>query len=135
MPENSALGINIFCFGTLDPEGMVQQKQWHRQADSLYHGNAAPTLMDIVALQDTKQDVYIPRTFPQLRYLNERSEELLQVLLGSQRPLTTAYREYRDYLSSHEHLIERITTNDSRMLFMVPALLARRVQLATNAWL
>jgi hypothetical protein len=135
MPDNFALGLNLFCLGSLDADNMVQQRQLNQHADALYNGDAAPSLIDIVALQDSKQDIYIPRTFAQLRYLIERAEALWLVLLGNHHPVTQQYRAYKHYLSSHEHRLERITPSDPRMRYMTPALLARRVQLATNAWL
>ena len=98
MPDNFALGLNLFCLGSLDADSMIQQRQWNQHADALYNGDAAPSLLDIVALQDAKQDVYIPRTFAQLRYLIERSEALWVVLLGHHHQVTQQYRAYKQYL-------------------------------------
>jgi hypothetical protein len=114
---------------------MIQQRQLNQHADALYNGDAAPSLIDIVALQDAKQDVYIPRTFAQLRYLIERAEALWVVLLGSQHAVTQQYHTYKQYLGTYEHRLERIVPLNPQMRYLTPALLARRVQLATNAWL
>jgi len=135
LPENFALGLNLFCLGSLDADHMVQQRQLNQHADALYNGDAAPSLLDVVALQDSKQDVYIPRTFAQLRYLVERAQALWLVLLGNHHPVTQQYRAYRHYLGSYEHRLERIVPADPRLKYLTPALLARRIQLATNAWL
>ena len=134
MPDNFVLGLNLFCLGSLEADTMVQQRQLNQHADALCNGDAAaPSL--IVALQDSKQDIYIPRTFAQLRYLIERSEALWLVLLGSHHPVTQQYHDYKQYLSTHEHRLERIVPTDLKMRYMTPALLARRIQLATNSWL
>ena len=135
IPDNFALGLNLFCLGSLDPNYMVQQRQINQHADALYNGDAAPSLLDVVALQDSKQDVYIPRTFAQLRYLVERAEALWLVLLGNHHPVTQQHKAYKQYLGSYEHRLERIVPSDPTLKYLAPALLARRVQLATNAWL
>jgi hypothetical protein len=135
IPDNFTLGINLFGLGSPDAESMAQQRQLNQHADALYGGDAAPSLLDIVAIQDSKQDVYIPRTFAHLRFLIERAEALWLVLLGTHHPVTQQYRAYRQYLGLNEYRLERITTSDSKMRPLVPALLGRRVQLATNAWL
>jgi hypothetical protein len=67
--------------------------------------------------------------------LIERSEALWLVLLGSHHPVTQQYHDYKQYLSTHEHRLERIVPTDLKMRYMTPALLARRIQLATNSWL
>jgi hypothetical protein len=135
IPDNFTLGINLFGLGSPDTEAMAQQRQLNQHADALYGGEAAPSLLDIVAIQDSKQDVHIPKTFAQLRFLVERAEALWLVLLGTHHTVTQQYRAYRQYLGLNEHRVERIMTSDARMRHLVPALLARRVQLATNSWL
>ena len=135
MSENFSLGLHLFSLGSLDEETMEQQRQINRHADALYGGEAAPSLLDIMTVQDAKQDVSMPRTFAQLRYLVERSQALWLILLGSQHPVTRAHQDYRRELVTHEKRLERITTRDNSMRFLVPALLGRRIQLAVNTWL
>ena len=135
MSENFALGLHLFSLGSLEEETMEQQRQINRHADALYGGEAAPSLLDIMTVQDTKQDVSLPRTFAQLRYLIERSHALWLTLLGNHHPVTRAHQDYRSALVMHEKRLERITTRDTSMRFLVPALLGRRVQLSVNNWL
>ena len=135
MSENFALGLHLFSLGSLDEETMEQQRQVNRHADALYGGEAAPSLLDIMTVQDAKQDVSLPRTLAQLRYLLERSHALWLILLGSHHPVTTAHQEYRRELVAQEKRLERITTRDPTMRFLVPALHGRRIQLAVNTWL
>jgi len=83
LPDNLSVGVHIFSLGTLDPEAMEIQRQINQHADSMYAGDAAPALPDIVTVNDSKQDLCLPRSFAQLRYLVERSEALWLTLLGS----------------------------------------------------
>ena len=135
MSENFALGLHLFSLGSLDEETMEQQRQINRHADALCGGEAAPSLIDIMTVQDSKQDVSLPRTLAQLRYLVERSHALWLVLFGSHHPVTQAHQTYRRELVTQEKRLERITTREPSMRFLVPALLGRRIQLAVNTWL
>ena len=135
LTENFSLGLHLFSLGSLDEETMEQQRQINRHADALYGGEAAPSLLDIMTVQDTKQDVSLPRTLAQLRYLVERSHALWLVLLGNHHPVTQAHHTYRRELVTQEKRLERITTRDPAMRYLVPALLGRRIQLGVNTWL
>jgi hypothetical protein len=132
--DNLATGVNIFCLGTLDEEAMEQQRLLNRHADTLYNGDAAPSLIDIATVQDSKHEVCIPRTFAQLRYLVERSVALWLVLLGNHHPLTQSLQAYRQALVSNEKRLELVFPKDPCMRNLVPALLARVIQLDMNAW-
>jgi len=135
LPDNLALGLHIFCLGTLDTEEMEVQRQLNQHADSMYTGDAAPALPDIITVHDSKQDLCLPRSFAQLRYLVERSEALWLTLLGSQHPVTLQHRAFRDTLVAREQRLELITTRDPAYRHMVPALLGRFVQIEVNHWL
>ncbi len=132
--DNLSTGVNIFCLGTLDEEAMEQQRLLNRHADTLYNGDASPSLIDIAAVQDSKHEVCIPRTFAQLRYLVERSVALWLVLLGNHHPLTQGLQAYRQALVSNEKRLELVSPKDPCMRNLVPALLARVIQLDMNAW-
>jgi hypothetical protein len=135
LPDNLSLGVHIFSLGTLDAEAMEVQRQINQHADSMYAGEAAPALPDIVTVHDSKQDLCLPRSFAQLRYLVERSEALWLTLLGSQHPVTLQHRAFRDTLVAREQRLELITTRDPAYRHMVPALLGRFVQIEVNHWL
>ena len=135
MTENFSLGLHLFSLGSLDEDTMEQQRQVNRHADALYGGEAAPSLLDIMTVQDAKHDVSLPRTLAQLRYLVERSHALWLILLGSHHPVTQAHQTYRREIVTQEKRLERITTRDPTLRFLVPSLLGRRIQLAVNTWL
>jgi hypothetical protein len=133
--DNFAVGLNIFSLGSLDDDLMEAQRRVNAHADTIAGGDAAPSLVDLAALQDSKHDVHIPRTFAQLRYSVERAEALWHVLLGSAHPLTIQHRLFRAQLVAQEKRLERVVPRDSAHVLIVPALLARKVQLETNYWL
>jgi hypothetical protein len=135
LPDNLSVGVHIFSLGTLDPEAMEIQRQINQHADSMYAGDAAPALPDIVTVNDSKQDLCLPRSFAQLRYLVERSEALWLTLLGSQHPVTLQHRKFRDALVAREQRLELIATRDPAHRHMVPALLGRFIQIEVNHWL
>jgi hypothetical protein len=87
--DNLSTGVNIFCLGTLDEEAMEQQRLLNRHAVTLYNGDASPSLIDIAAVQDSKHEVRIPRTFAQLRYLVEK--EVGRLVLGPPRQPSPAH--------------------------------------------
>jgi hypothetical protein len=58
-----------------------------------------------------------------------------QVLLGPHHSVTRQYKQYHDTLVSREQDLDTVVTRDPSMKFMVPALLARILQIDTNAWL
>jgi hypothetical protein len=135
MAEDFTVGLNLFSFGSLEEENMEHQRRLNQHADAIAGSDAAPSLLDIATIQDVKQDVCIPKTFSQLRYLIERSEALWQVLLGSQHSVTLQHKAYRNMLITQEKRLERITPRDPSLKLMVPALMGRVVQLTINAWL
>ncbi len=135
LTENLSTGVNIFCLGSLEEESMEKQRQLNQHADALYGGDAAPSLLDIVAVQDTKHEVCIPKTLAQLRYLVERSAaSLWLVFLGGHHPVTQQLHAYRQSLVANEKRLERVVTRDPQMRNLVPALLARVLHLDLNAW-
>jgi len=133
--EDFTVGLNIFCLGSVDDEVMEDQRRLNQHFDAVAGGDAAPSLMDMVTLQDGKQDLFIPKTLAQLRYSVERSHALWHVLLGAGHPITVAHRRYRESLVAHEKRLERVIPRDPRYLHLVPALLARRTQVTVNYWL
>jgi hypothetical protein len=135
MKDDFTVGLNIFSLGSLDEETMEDQRRINHHADTIASGDAAPALLDVATIHDTKHDVCIPRTFAQLRYCVERAEALWQVLLGSQHPVTRQHKLYRDLLISQEKRLERTVTRDPGHRYLVPALLARVIQLEVNLWL
>ena len=114
---------------------MEDQRRLNHHADTIAGGLASPSLLDVATLQDSKQDIYVPRSFAQLRFLVERAEAVWQVLLGSQHPLTVQHHLYRARLVADEQLLERVVPRNPSMLMLVPALLGRVVQLEVNEWL
>lgn len=133
--EDFTVGLNIFCLGSLEEEVMEAQRRINHHADTIASGSAAPALIDVATIHDGKHDVCIPRTFAQLRYCVERSEALWQVLLGPQHPVTRQHRLYRDLLVGHEkRLVERTVPRNPSHRYLVPALLARVIQLELNHW-
>jgi hypothetical protein len=133
--DDFTVGLNIFSLGSLEEETMEDQRRINHHADTIASGEAAPALLDVATIHDTKYDVCVPRTFAQLRYCVERAEALWQVLLGSQHPVTRQHKQYRDLLISQEKRLERTVTRDPGHRYLVPALLARVIQLEVNLWL
>lgn len=133
--EDFTVGLNIFCLGSLDDETMEDQRRINHHADTIASGSAAPSLLDVATIHDGKHDVCIPRTFAQLRYCVERSQALWHVLLGPQHPLTVQHKRYREQLVSQEKSLERTLPRNPSHRYLVPALLARVIQLEVNHWL
>jgi hypothetical protein len=128
-------GVNIFALGSLDEETMMDQRRLNQHADAMADGSAASSLIDIATIQDGKHDVCIPRTFAQLRYCIERSQALWHVLLGPMHPITQQHKYFRDTLVFQEKRLECVVTKDPSQRYIVPALLARVVQLEMNRWI
>lgn len=133
--EDFTVGVNIFSLGSLDEETMEDQRRINHHADAIASGSAAPALIDVATIHDGKHDVCIPRTFAQLRYCVERSQALWHVLLGPQHPVTRQHKQYRDLLVGQEKRLERTVPRDPSQRYLVPALLARVIQLELNHWL
>ena len=135
LQDDFTVGLNIFCFGSMDDEAMEELRRINQHYDTITNSETAPSLVDVATLQDHKYDLFIPKTLAQLRYSVERSEALWQVLLGAQHPVTRQHRSYKSYLSLHEKRLERVVPRDPRQLHLVPALLARLVQVDVNQFL
>ncbi len=135
LQDDFTVGLNIFSFGSMDEEAMEELRRINQHFDTITSGETAPSLVDVATLQDHKYDLFIPKTLAQLRYSVERSEALWHVLLGPQHPVTRQHRAYKSYLSLHEKRLERVVPRDPRQLHLVPALLARLVQVDVNQFL
>jgi hypothetical protein len=133
--DDLTTGLSVFSFGSLDKVSMEHQRRLNQHADTLYSGDAAPSWMDIATVQDSKQDLCIPTTLANLRYLVQRSLALWHVLLGPQHSVTRQYQQYHAIMVSREQDIDGIVPRDPTMKYMVPALLARALQIDTNSWL
>jgi len=133
--DDFTVGLNIFSFGSMDEEAMEELRRLNQHYDTISNGDAAPSLLDVATLQDHKHDIFIPKTLAQLRYSVERSQALWHVLLGPQHPITRQHQAYKTHLSLHEKRLERVVPRDLRQLHLVPALLARLVQVDVNHWL
>jgi hypothetical protein len=133
--DDFTVGLNIFSLGSLDEETMEDQRRINHHADTISSGNAAPALLDVATIHDGKHDLCIPKTFAQLRYCVERSEALWHVLLGPHHPVTRQHKQYRNLLVSYEKRLERTVPRDPSHRYLVPALLARVIQLEINHWL
>lgn len=133
--DDFTVGLNIFCFGSLEEEEMEAQRRLNLQADTITAGLAAPSLIDLATIQNGQKDLCIPRTFAQLRYCVERSHAVWLVLLGAHHPVTVQHQRYRDMLISHEKRLENIRPRDPAHRHIVPALLARNIQVYVNHWL
>jgi hypothetical protein len=136
IPDNFAVGINLFNMGSTDEDAMEHQRLLNYQSDTITSSDAAPSLIDVATIQDPKNDVTIPRTLAKLRYCVERAYAMWAVLLGPHHPAATQHKRFRERLILHEkRLTEQSVTRDPKMQFLVPALLARWVQIQTNQWL
>jgi hypothetical protein len=135
LPDDFTVGLNIFNFGSMDEEAMEELWRINQHYDAITSNNAAPSLTDLPTIQDHKHDFFIPKTLTQLRYSVERSQSLWHVLLGSSHPITKQHQAYKAYLSLHEKRMERVVPRDICHLHLVPALLARLVQVDVNHWL
>lgn len=135
LKDDFTVGIHIFALGSLDEETMEIQRQRNTQADVLGSGEAAPTLGDIETIHDGSQDLSIPSTFAHLRYNLERCIGLWHVLWGPDHEGTAQHKKFRDALVIREKQLERIVPRNAQHRYLVPALLARTIQLSVNHWL
>jgi hypothetical protein len=92
-------------------------------------------LLDIATIQDGKHDLCIPTTYAELRYSVEHLEALWQVLLGTDHVVTLQFREYWTQLIMQEKRLQHVTPRNPRHRIIMPALLARVIQLDLNHWL
>lgn len=133
--DDFTAGLHLFCLGSLEDEEIEAQRRLNSHADTLTGGDAAPALVDVATISESTRDICIPRTLAQLRYLVERSQALWHVLLGPNHPVTFQHAQYRHYLVNHERRLERVVPRDPLYRHLLPALLARALQLAINCWL
>jgi hypothetical protein len=133
--DDLSLGLSIFTLGWVVEEDAEIRKTKNAQADSVYLGHAQPSLSDAAAILDSTDDVHIPRTFSQLRYGVEQCHAVCYVLLGPRHPITTQHHVYREMLISQETELDRVMPRNPQQKYLVPALLARRLQIDVNVWL
>ena len=133
--DDLGLGLSIFTLGWVVDETAEVQKLRNAQADALYRGDAAPSLADTEAILDGSDDVHIPHTLAQLRYGVEQSHAMWYVLLGPGHPLVSEHSDYRRVLIEREMELAREVPRNPAHRFLVPALLARRMQVDVNVWL
>jgi hypothetical protein len=134
-PSNFAVGVNIFALGPMDPVALERRRADNIRADSLDGGTAAPSYADVTTLLDNSGDVRIPESFAKLRFVLEKAHVLWYVLLGETHPLVEQHRLFRITLLQREQEIESTQMARPEHQNIVPALLARRVQIDTNYWL
>jgi hypothetical protein len=135
LKDDFTVGLNLFALGSLDEETMELQRQRNTQADALGAGEAAPTLGDLETIHDTSTDLSIPTTFAHLRYNVERAIGLWHVLWGPHHEGTTQHQRFRETLVMKEKQLERVVPRNPKHHYLVPALLARTIQLTVNHWL
>jgi len=135
LADDLSLGLNNFTLGWVVEEDAELLKARNAQADALYGGHAQPSLADTEAILEHSDDVHIPRTFAQHRYGIEQSHAMWRILLGPAHELVNQHRLYRATLVDKEMELEREVPRNPSYRFIVPALLARRVQIDVNVWL
>ena len=133
--DDLTTGLSVFSFGSIDKVSMEHQRRLNQHADTIFMGQAAPSWVDVATVQDSKQDLCIPTTLANLRYLVQRSLALWHVLLGPQHSVTRQYQQYHNIMVTREQDLDSVVTRDPTMKYMVPALLARILQVDTNSWL
>lgn len=133
--DDLTLGLNIFVMGWLAPEEAEDVKFRNSQADALYSGHAAPSLADTAEVLEVSDDVHIPRTLAQLRYSIEYKHAMLHVLLGAQHAWVHDCRAYRHFLVQNETWLEGEIPHTPKYRHLMPALLARCIQIDFNVWL
>lgn len=135
LPNDLSKGVNLFVLGDVDEETREQQRSANLQADLVAEG-AAPSLSEAAEIHENKRPIYIPRTFAQLRASVLIMQSLCSVFLGQGHPLTAEYGDYHRELLARERQLEMVEpTAFEHPRSLVPALLARRVQMETNSWL
>jgi hypothetical protein len=133
--DDFSLGLHIFAIRWLCDEDVEVVKMMNTRADALHQGTAAPTLADVATGLDHDLEVHILQTIGQLRYGMEMSHTFWYVLLGPHHAVVREHRNYRRGLVEQEMELERAMPRDPRLRPLVPALLARRMQIDHNVWL
>jgi hypothetical protein len=135
MTNDLSKGVNLFVLGDVDEETREQQRSANLQADLVADG-AAPSLTEAAVIHENKRPIYIPRTLAQLRASVLIMQALCSVFFGQGHPMTTEYGEYHQMLLKRERRLEMVEpTTFEYPRSMVPALLARRMQMEANSWL
>jgi hypothetical protein len=134
MKNDFTVGLNIFSFGSLDELTMEEQRRLNKTADMVSGGDAAPSLKDVTMIEEGKHDLCIPKFMAECRYCIERSKAMWHLLMGPLHPATIAHDEYRTQLIALEKKLTSVLPRNPRHRYLLPALLARVVQLETNHW-
>jgi hypothetical protein len=135
MKDDFTVGLNIFCFGSLDEFTMEEQRRLNKTADMVSGGDAAPSLKDVTMIEEGKHDLCIPKLMAKLRYCVERKKAPWQLLVGAEHPLVLECMAYQTQLISTEKELQRVVPRNPCYCYLVPALLARVLQLETKHWL
>jgi hypothetical protein len=137
---NFATGVNIFSLGPMDPVAIKKRLADNVRADTALKalergGTTAPSYADLTTLLDNSGDVNIPESFEKLHFVDEKAHVLWYVLLGETHPFVEQHRLFRITLLQHEQKIKSTPMVRPKHQHIVPALLARRVQIDTNYWM
>jgi hypothetical protein len=137
---NFATGVNIFSLSPMDPVAIKKRLADNVRADTALKalergGTTAPSYADLTTLLDNSGDVNIPESFEKLHFVVEKAHVLWYVLLGETHPLVEQHRLFRITLLQHEQEIKSTPMVRPKHQHIVPALLARRVQIDTNYWM
>ena len=120
----------------MTPPALTEQlKQLNTVADSMSGGESAPSVADATAILDAANDVHVPRSFAQLRYGIERMHAFYEVLLGPRHIFNLRLREFHQHLVIREADLEMEVPRNAAHRGLVPALLARRLQIDSQVWL
>ena len=133
--DDFTLGLNVFTLGWYRKETVEEQKVANARADILYSGEAAPSLTDTSSVINGDQDIALPRDFTQLRFSAQQCHAFWHVVLGPHHPATTRHRLYCQRFESMEADLQYVKPRNPAHLLIVPALLARRLQVDVNVWL
>ena len=134
-PDNLAIGLHPFAVGYMSDDEVELQRIINEEADLLYSGDAAPSLLDAQSVVSADKDVHIPKSLVQACITLQRALLLFTVLLGKNHRLVQEYQEYVVKFQRMETRLETAKPRNPRHYHLVPALLVRRVQLETNEWL
>ena len=135
MDDNIEQGVNIFAVGWQTPQAIAEIRSRNTYADALYLGTASPSLADTKMIHESSTEVTIPRSVAQLRYSVEQLHALCLSLLGPNHAWTHQYQLYRKYLVDSEMWLETVHPSRPEHRFLLPAMLARTIQIEFNAWL
>jgi hypothetical protein len=119
----------------MDPVAIEKRRADIVHADSLDGGATAPSYANVTTLLDNSGNVRIPESFAKLCFVMEKAHILWYVLLGETHPLVEQHCLFSVTLLQREQEIESTQMACPEHQHIVPALLARRVQIDTNYWL